>query len=151
VHRGQTFYALPRLSPGRLRRFLVQGLDAGDREVGIFARFGLETIQPYALCAEAYAALPGALVGHGDAKQRLVRAAFGDRIPSYVYDRPKVRAQVASASQVGGTLSALVDRGIDAAYLRRRFAELLGAHVDEVDGLIRAGFYRFATAYPGAD
>jgi asparagine synthetase B (glutamine-hydrolysing) len=148
VHRGRTFYALPRLSPGRLRRFLVQGLDSGDREVGIFARFGLETIQPYALCADAYAALPGALVGHGESKQRLVRAAFGARIPAYVYDRPKVRAQVASSAEVGGTLSALVDRGIDAAYLRARFAALLGARVEEVDALIRAGFYRFAVEYP---
>ncbi len=149
VHRGHTFYALPRIPPGRLRRFLVQGLDAGDREVGVFARFGLETIQPYALCAEVYAALPMALVGHGEAKQRLVRAAFGDRIPSYVYDRPKVRAQVASSGEVGGTLSALVERGVDADDLRARFAELLGARPEDVDGLIRVGFYRFATEYPG--
>jgi asparagine synthetase B (glutamine-hydrolysing) len=148
-HRGQTFYALPRLSPGRLRRFLVQGLDSGDREVGVFARFGLETVQPYALAADVYTALPAASVGHGDAKQRLARAAFGDRIPSYIYDRPKVRAQVASSLEVGGTLSALVDRGIDAASLRARFAELLSSRVEEVDALIRVGFYRFATEYPG--
>src|SRR5690606_12663968 len=34
------YYSLPQLSPGRLRRFLVSGLDTGDREVGVFARCG---------------------------------------------------------------------------------------------------------------
>ena len=38
IHNELEYYSLPRLPPGRLRRFLVQGLDAGDREVGIFAQ-----------------------------------------------------------------------------------------------------------------
>ena len=37
---GLEYFGLPLLDRGRIRRFLVGGLDSGDREVGILARFG---------------------------------------------------------------------------------------------------------------
>jgi asparagine synthetase B (glutamine-hydrolysing) len=148
VYRGREYYPLPRMPIGRLRRFLVQGLDAGDREIGVFAHYGLDAIQPYAMCAEAYAAVPGGCLARPEAKQHLVRAVMGEAIPTYIYERPKVRAQVGGADEVRGTLAALVDRGIDAAWLERRFCQLFELDVPDLRRAIRAGFYRFTTAYP---
>jgi asparagine synthetase B (glutamine-hydrolysing) len=142
------YYALPRLGPGRLRRFLVSGLDTGDREVGIFAHRGIDTIQPYALHPELYTALPGAFLEAEGAKQRLGRLVMGDLVPSFIYERPKVRAQVGGSEKVGGTLAALVDRGIDAAELERRFCRLTGFDPRDLKRWIRAGLYRFTSSYP---
>lgn len=148
-YRGRDYYRLPRMPAGQLRRFLVQGLDAGDREVGVFAHHGLDVIQPYALCAGAYAALPGGCLESPEAKQRLVRKVMGDEIPSYVYERPKVRAQIGGAGEVRGTLAALVDRGIDSSWLERRFCELFELEPSQLRRAVRAGLYQFPTAYPG--
>ena len=142
---GRTYYRLPRMTPGRLRPHLVAGLDAGDREIGIFARHGIDAIEPYLACAAAYAALPDAFVASAAAKQRLVRALFGDRVPAAIYARPKVRAQVGSASRVGGTLALLADAGIDADALARRFAAGIGLEPSRLGAFLRAGCYRWAT------
>ncbi|HUR27025.1 MAG TPA: asparagine synthase-related protein [Planctomycetota bacterium] len=147
---GREYYALPQVDPDATRRFLVQGLDSGDREVGIFARFGLDTVQPYALCADEYAALPHELVCCDGGKARTVRAVMGRRVPESVYRRPKVRAQVAVDGEPGGVLALLVERGIDQHLLKSRFAELLGLAPGFARNLLRGGFYRFSTAYPEA-
>jgi len=145
---ARTLYGLPRLSPGKLRRVLVAGLDAGDREIGVFARRGIRALQPYLLCADAYTALPDEFVASEGSKQALVKRVLGDRVPAFVYERPKVRAQVGSSGEVGGTVRALLDRGIDQARLAARFRELLGLSAEEQRALIRAGFYRFPTRWP---
>ncbi|HET9396636.1 MAG TPA: asparagine synthase-related protein, partial [Nitrospiraceae bacterium] len=71
--REREFYSLPRLPSDRLRRFLVSGLDSGDREVGVFSYFGMDVIQPYAMLADVYASLPAAHIQNVDSKKRLVR------------------------------------------------------------------------------
>lgn len=149
-YRGREYFGLPRLDRGLIRRFLVGGLDAGDREVGIFARRGVETVQPYALCAREYAALPADMIRASGAKAELVRAVMGTRIPPYVLARPKVRAQVAVEGEPGGTLALLVDRGFDQARLKARFARLLGLEAPAVRDLMRAGHHRFATSFAAA-
>lgn len=146
-YRGQTFYALPRLPMARLRRALVTGLDSGDREVGIFGRHGIDVIQPYALAADAYTAISAGAVDEPRSKQALGRRIFGDLVPSYVYDRPKVRAQAAS-EDVGGTLGLLADRGIHGQALQERFAQVLGVQPAQLRTFIRAGLYRYTTTYP---
>jgi len=145
---GREYFGLPMLERGRIRRFLVGGLDSGDREVGIFARHGVETVQPYALCAREYAALPSDLACEAGSKSRLVRAVMGERIPEYVLARPKVRAQVAVEGEPGGTLALLVNRGIDQEHLKDRFARLLGLEPQALRTLTRAGYYRFSTRFP---
>ena len=145
---GRDHYHLPRLSPGRLRRFLVAGLDAGDREVGVLRHYGVDVVQPYAMCADAYAALPPAIVESPQAKQRLVRAVMGDRVPGYVYERPKTRAQAGGSTTIRGTLSVLVDRGIDGNWLARRFAELCAIDPTWLPQFIRGGHYRSTSTYP---
>jgi asparagine synthetase B (glutamine-hydrolysing) len=139
---GATFYALPRLSPGRLRSHLVRGLDTCHREVGVFSAWNLPLVQSYAVAVDEYMRLPSDFLALADAKQRLCRAIFGDLVPEYVYTRAKTRAQVGDP-QGGGVLGVCVDHGIDAAWLRKRFALLHSVtNVAELDRFIRAGRYR---------
>lgn len=150
AHAGASYYDLPRLPPARLRRYLVAGLDSGDREVGVYAQRGIRVVQPYLLCADAYAALPARFVGTSDAKQSLVKKVLGERVPRFVYDRPKVRAQVGSSAAPAGTLAVLASRGLGQAALSARFRTLLGLDDHEQRRLIRAGVYRFPTQWPEA-
>jgi asparagine synthetase B (glutamine-hydrolysing) len=143
-YRGSTYYQLPRVAPATLRTVLVQGLDTCHREVGVFGAFGLTTVQPYAACVNDYLRLPADFLDLPDRKDRLVAAIVGSELPSYIYRRPKVRAQIGD-SRGGGTLAACVDRGVDASYLRRRFAELHRVHDEAaLDRFMRAGRYRTA-------
>ncbi len=144
---GEVFYPLPDLPPAELRRVLVRGLDAGDREVGVFARRGLDTVQPYLLCASEYLALPAELLTVPGGKAELARAIFGERIPESVYARPKVRAQVASDGAPKGTLAALADRGLTGDQLAERAARLYGCSLATLRGWIRGGMYRFPTRW----
>lgn len=142
-YRGETYYPLPRLAPVALRSFLVRGLDSCHREVGIFEAWSMRLVQPYAVAVDTYMKLPEAFLRLPDRKERLCRAIFGEAIPDYVLGRPKARAQVGGADQAGGVLATCVDRGLDAAALRRRFAELHGGADDSaLDRFIRAGRYR---------
>lgn len=148
VFRGHEYFGLPHVERGRLRRFLVGGLDAGDREAGVLAHFGVEGVQPYALCARALAALPADYIGRAQGKADLVRELIGVRAPSHVLERPKVRAQVAAEGEPSGTFALLLERGITRAHLSERFGQLLGIDGGSVANLVRTGRYRFATRMP---
>jgi asparagine synthetase B (glutamine-hydrolysing) len=144
-YRGATYYELPRLRGRALRDALVRGLDTSNREVGIFAAWGAEVVQPYAVAVDFYLSLPPSLLESPEGKQSLGRAIFGDLVPDYVYARPKVRAQVGSSQGDRGVLGLCIDHGIDAQYLRDRFAHLHGVRSDALDHLIRGGTYRSGT------
>lgn len=143
-YRGRTYYRLPRLEPRALRTWLVRGLDSCNREVGVFSAFGLRVVQPYAVAVDDYMSVGGELLERVDRKNVLDRIVFGSLIPEHVYARKKVRAQVGS-EEVRGVLAVCLDRGIDQAWLRRRFARLHGvADERELDRFMRAGRYRSA-------
>jgi len=148
-YRGQTYYALPDLPAGRLRRFLVTGLDTGDREIGIYAHFGCDVLEPYALSAAAFTQVPAALLEVPQAKQRLMERAVAGLVPDYILARPKVRAQSGSHDNSGGTLAAVADAGVGSQELTARFCELFQTDARALRGLIKAGMYRFTTQYPG--
>ncbi|HJK94112.1 MAG TPA: asparagine synthase-related protein [Polyangiaceae bacterium LLY-WYZ-15_(1-7)] len=139
---GRTYYELPRLPRSVVRRFLVRGLDAGDREVGVFARWGTAVAQPYLLAAEAYAMLPDAFVDDREAKAELARALVRGRLPELVFTRPKVRAQCGREGEPGGTLALAARAGIDQEALLERFARLHGVDVAWSRRFIHAGLYR---------
>jgi asparagine synthetase B (glutamine-hydrolysing) len=144
---GREFYPLPDLETGRLRRTLVRGLDAGDREVGVFARYGLAVIQPYALVADEYLGLPGSLLGRDGFKQALSREIAGDLLPEFIFRRRKVRAQIGNAKASTGILPLLVDRGFNTAWLRQAFCRIFSIQDDAcLDSFIRAGRYRVMSA-----
>jgi asparagine synthetase B (glutamine-hydrolysing) len=142
-YRGTTYYRLPRLAPAALRAGLVRGLDTCHREVGIFEAWDLSLVQPYAVAVDVYLGLAEGFLRLADRKERLCRAILGGRLPDYVLTRPKARAQVGGAEGSGGVLAACVGRGIDAAFLRRRFAELHAVEDERaLDRFVRAGRYR---------
>ena len=141
-YRGATFYGLPRLRGSVLRDALVRGLDTSNRETGIFAAWGAQVVQPYAVAVDLYLSLPESLLESSQGKQSLGRAIFGDLLPDYVYTRPKVRAQVGSSQGDRGVLGLCIDHGIDSQHLRYRFAQLHGIDADELDSFIRGGTYR---------
>jgi hypothetical protein len=147
-YRGGVYYALPRVGPGQLRAALVRGLDTSNRETGVFGAWSLIVAQPYAAAVDHYLALPADFLAVPNAKQRLSREVFGPRLPAYVYDRPKARAQVGGAGAGGGVLAACIDRGIDRESLRARFERLHGIRDSRLlDRLVKTGVYR--SAVPG--
>lgn len=147
-YEGRVHYALPRLKPSQMRRFLVEGLDAGDREVGIYAAHGIRCVQPYLLTADTYLGLDGDILDQPMGKQKFVELTWGERIPDFVYRRPKVRAQEGSAGTATGSMAVALDAGFDSRALLRRFAELFGITERSARGLIRAGRYRSLETYP---
>ena len=149
-YRGITYYRLPRLDPLTLRASLIRGLDTSHREVGIFASHDLSVVQPYAVAVDAYVSLPADFLALDDRKQQLSRAIFGTRLPGYVYERPKVRAQIGS-SDGGGVLGVCIDRGIDQEWLMKRFAQLHETSVDELARFLRGGVYRTGIPSNGVD
>jgi len=147
-HAGQEYYRLPRLPMPQLRRWLLSGLDAGDREVGIFRHYGIDVIQPYALCVEDYLGIPASMLALPEAKQAFVKAVMGNEVPAYVYDRRKVRAQVGSEEDMDGTLAVMIRHGIDSHQLMTRFSELFQIDTAYLGKFIRAGYYRFTSRFP---
>jgi hypothetical protein len=147
---GKTYYPLPRLKASALRTSLVRGLATSHREIGVFAAWGLAAVQPYAVAVDDYLALPHDLFDREDRKQQLCRAIFGELLPEYIYARKKSRAQMGDGDACGGVLSSAIDKGIDRALLRERFAALHGvADEKQLDGFLRGGYYR--TAIPFVD
>jgi asparagine synthetase B (glutamine-hydrolysing) len=141
-YRGEVYYGLPRLPPRALRAGLVRGLDSSHREVGVFGAWQLHVVQPYAVACDTYLSLPEPFLRLPDRKQRLARATFGGLLPKHVLSRPKARAQL-GGEHAGGVLAVCVDRGLDAAELRRRFCALHAvADAGVLDSFIRAGVYR---------
>lgn len=101
-------------------------------------------VQPYAVAVDAYLSLPAEFLARPDRKEHLCRAVFGARLPAFVLERPKARAQT-GGDRAGGVLGTCLDHGIDAVWLKRRFAELHDVQdLRAVDRFIRAGCYRSA-------
>jgi len=140
---GEEYYRLPRMEPSDLRRILIRGLDSGDREVGVFNRHGLDVLQPYGLIVDQYQRLPAAFIGGKQSKQALVREIAGDVLPWFVFDRPKVRAQVGDSTASTGILPLLIQCGHGADWMRRTFCRLFNIEgVALLDRFLRGGRYR---------
>lgn len=143
TYRGVEYYRLPRLEPSRLRLALIQGLDAGDREIGVFNHHGLDVIQPYGFVVDQYLRLPGWFIAATRAKQRLGRAMAGNLLPSFVFERVKVRAQLGSATDAPGILGVFAADGCDGAWLREAFCRLFTVQDARfLSNFIRTGRYR---------
>lgn len=138
---GVAYYPQPKVPLGRRRRFFVRGLDAGDREIGVFNGFGLTLCQPFAAVAEDYMAVPAALLDAPDAKLAL----NGHLLPPGALakvGRVKQRAQVGGAD--GGTLGVFHRLGLRQADLLRLWAEDLpaGRGGERPEDIIQFGRYR---------
>jgi asparagine synthetase B (glutamine-hydrolysing) len=148
-YRGREFYSLPHLDHGSLRQALIRGLDAGDREVGVFNHHGLDVIQPYGFLIDEFMALPGSALARDGFKQSLAHAVAGDLLPPLVLSRRKVRAQIGGATPTG-ILPVLLENGYDLPALRAAFCRLFMIEDESsLESFIRAGRYRVVRDRPG--
>jgi hypothetical protein len=138
---GTVYYPQPRVPLATRRRFLFRGLDAGDREIGVFGGFGLVTCQPYAAVARLYLEIPADLLADRNLKRTLnaplLRPGLFDRV-----NAGKFRAQVGGAD--GGTLGLLHRHKADGALLKKLWAEALpdSQRGDDPWDVIQVGRYR---------
>lgn len=143
-YHGKDYYTLPPIPPGALRRALVRGIQAGDREVGVFQSRGLTVAQPYAEIFESMLSLPDTTT-----KPDVIRALAGDRLPAAYYERRKARAQIGDSEVRRGILPLLADSGRDAQWLERFACKLFGAPDQRsLRNFIRAGVYRSCPRFP---
>ena len=138
---GVRYYPQPRLSRKNWRRFLVRGLDAGDREIGVFHAFGLPVRQVFSALAEPYMSVPVSLLERHDAKE-ILNGPLIPRHARHAIGRTKRRAQVGGND--GGTLGGFHRLGIDQGRLQRIWrdslpAEARGKHPHDI---IEVGRYR---------
>lgn len=148
-YQNREVYKLPHVDRARLRAALIRGLDAGDRELGIFNRHGIDVIQPYGLLVDQYLRLPASLIDGERSKQDLVREVAGDLLPSFLFERLKARAQVGDSTGPGGLLASLLRAGCDGPWLRRAFRHRFMITEERVlDRFIRLGRYRFTSDFP---
>lgn len=141
-YRGRDHYKLPDLAGEALRRALVRGVQAGDREVGVFQSAGLIVAQPYVAVAGSLLRLPLS------DKPEVIRALAGGRLPAGFYQRGKMRAQIGDTEVREGILPLLTDTGRDPGWLEQYAASLFRTAPSELRGFLRAGVYRSCWQYP---
>lgn len=146
---GREYYPLPKVDKGSLRTVLVRGLDAGDREVGVFAHHGLDLIQPYGLLADTYLDIPAFLLAEPQFKQRVIREVAAGLLPEWIFSRPKVRAQIGDSQCLAGILPTLAGSGRESVWLRQAFRDAFRIEDDGFfNRFIRAGVYRSLHRFP---
>jgi hypothetical protein len=139
---GAVYYPQPNVPKHRLRRFFVYGLEAGDREIGIFHQFGIVTVQPYSALAELYLSVPGTMLERPDAKETLNLPLITDPQVQALVSRVKVRAQV--GGKEGGTLALFHHQHMDQESLLSSWHAIFEPLTKGAmkDNLITTGRYR---------
>ena len=134
------YYKIPRIPTDRRRKYFVRGLDAGDREIGVFWAYGLIACQPFALLAENYMRVPAAMLDRPDIKWTLNAPLVAPAALPHV-SKSKTRAQVGGKDM--GTLGIYHRLGIGEAELRRLWREQFpGEPAIACDDLIELGRYK---------
>jgi hypothetical protein len=140
---GTVYYPQPRVPIETRRRFLVRGLDAGDRELGVFNAFGIPAVQLFSAVADQYLEVPGEMLGGPDAKKNLNGHLLGPGLLDVV-STSKRRAQVGGVDQ--GVLGVFHLAGITQAELEQVWIRSLpeGSKGDKPLDIIQFGRYRTA-------
>jgi hypothetical protein len=140
---GTVYYRQPRVPLAARRRFLIRGLDAGDREIGVFGAFALRVYQVYAAVAVPYLRLPADLLADPKLKHRLNGPLLRPELRN-LFNLHKQRAQVGGPD--GGTLGILHRYKVSQDMLRRMWAESLpeARCGDNPWDIIQVGRYRTA-------
>lgn len=135
---GSTYYRLPQVGPGKLRIALTKGIQAGDREVGVFKARGLDVAQPYGWAFGKLLQLPDPVT-----KSKVIMSLAGPDLPDVLLGRPKVRAQIGDHEARSGILPQLVAAGYDDRWLETAFCQAFGLPDSrELRQFVRAGLYR---------
>jgi asparagine synthetase B (glutamine-hydrolysing) len=135
---GTVHYPLPDIPPSKLRISLTRGLQAGDREVGVFAAHGLDVAQPYGWAYKQLLQLPNPVTKPG-----IIRVLAGGDLADEIVQRPKVRAQIGDHDTRQGILPLLLHTGHDAARLADAFCRIHRiSDIRHLHQFLRGGVYR---------
>ena len=136
----QVYYKIPKIPPAQLRKYFVRGLDAGDREVGVFGSRGLAVCQAFAAAADLYMGVPAAMLSEPEVKWTLNGALLAPKTIPHV-NRAKTRAQVGGKDL--GTLGLYHELGIRDEQMRQMWREQFpSVPSDLCDGFIQFGRYK---------
>lgn len=145
---GTAYYKIPRVPLDRRRKYFVRGLDAGDREIGVFWGYGLTACQPYTVLAERYMRVPAPMLEQPDIKWTLNGPLLTPAAAPHV-SRSKTRAQVGGKDL--GTLGIYHRLGVGESELKRVWQEQFpGESAAACEGLIQFGRYRLPPLAAGA-
>jgi len=137
---GTIYYPQPRMALAKRRRFFVRGLDAGDRELGLFNAYQIPVIQIFAAVARDYLTVPEEILQRSDCKEFL----NDHLLPEYVrqvVSTSKRRAQV--GGEDGGTLALFHRAGLDQQSLIELWMEQLPGDIgNAATDIIHFGRYR---------
>jgi len=134
------YYKIPRIPVGKRRKYFVRGLDAGDREIGVFSAYGLIACQPFAVLAERYMRIPPPMLEQPDLKWALNGPLLAPQVMAHV-NRAKTRAQVGGKDL--GTLGLYHQLGIGEAQLRLAWQDQFPTERPETcDEFIQFGRYK---------
>ena len=138
---GHVYYRQPRVDIGRRRDFFVMGLDAGDREIGVFGAYRLTLYQAFALLSDLYMAIPASELERANFKHWLNDPLLPDGLPDLI-SREKTRAQVGGRDM--GVLGVCHRLGVTPAQLQAWWKDAVAPTADlrDVLDLIQIGKYR---------
>jgi hypothetical protein len=138
---GHVYYRQPRVDIGRRRDFFVMGLDAGDREIGVFGAYRLTLYQAFALLSDLYMAIPASELERANFKHWLNDPLLPDGLPDLI-SRQKTRAQVGGRDM--GVLGVCHRLGVTPAQLQTWWKDAVAPAADlrDVLDLIQVGKYR---------
>jgi hypothetical protein len=138
---GTIYYPQPRMSLENRRRFFVRGLDAGDRELGVFNAFGLAVCQIFTTVVEQYLRIPGDVLEKENIKVILNESILAPEVRENV-SKTKRRAQVGGAD--GGVLGIIHRYGLDQPLLEKIWKSTLPKQNSKKNPLdiIQFGRYR---------
>jgi Asparagine synthase len=138
---GKVYYPQPNIDIVKRRRFFMRGLDAGDREVGVFNAYGLPVCQPFSAVADDYVTVPDTYLDNVNAKMLLNSHLLPDKLLGKV-GKAKVRAQVGGKD--GGVLGAFHRLGLSGEKLMEIWKSGFPADAlsDDPSDIIQFGRYR---------
>jgi asparagine synthetase B (glutamine-hydrolysing) len=145
---GTVYYKIPRIPIDKRRKHFVRGLDAGDREIGVFWGYGLIVCQVFAVLAEHYMRIPASMLDRPASKWTLNGPLIASQASAYV-NQSKTRAQVGGKDL--GTLGMYHRLGIGEQQLRQLWHdEFPGEPPTICDELIQFGRYKLPRYAPGS-
>jgi Asparagine synthase len=134
------YYKIPRIPLDKRRKYFVRGLDAGDREIGIFSAYGLIGCQPFVVLAKRYMSIPASMLERPDLKWELNGPLLAPQVAALV-NRAKTRAQVGGKDL--GTLGIYHQLGIGEEQLRRAWQDQFPTEpAKSTDDFIQFGRYK---------
>tara|TARA_Y100001958_G_C21225407_1_gene550784 strand:- start:803 stop:2125 length:1323 start_codon:yes stop_codon:yes gene_type:complete len=116
------YYKLPKVPNSKLNKILINGLECGDREIGIFNYFNITTLQPFSSLVREYLKLPDEVLLRPNVKEYLNSNLIKNESLRSFVNKSKVRAQVGGSD--GGVLALFVKNNIQQKNLKSLWEDI---------------------------